>query len=120
MDSSLIEKVAGWAAKRNALVFLDIQVGQSNLRDELPRRDVDGQVAGLGLQQRFEAREPLRAAEMPHALAIGGGQHPRTVQQRAKHAMRIAADRVFVDADGRTEHARFGQAAGEARVQRVQ
>jgi len=37
MDSSLIEKVAGWAAKRNALVFLDIQVGQSNLRDELPR-----------------------------------------------------------------------------------
>ena len=37
MDSALIEKVAALAAKRNALVFLDIQVGQSNLRDELPR-----------------------------------------------------------------------------------
>ena len=37
MDSSLIEKVAGWAATRNALVFLDIQVGHSTLREELPR-----------------------------------------------------------------------------------
>jgi hypothetical protein len=37
MDSSLIEKVAGWAAKRNALVFLDVQVGHSTLREELPR-----------------------------------------------------------------------------------
>ncbi len=37
MDSSLIERVATLAAKRNALVFLDIQVGLSNLHDELPR-----------------------------------------------------------------------------------
>ena len=37
MDSALIERVAALAAKRNALVFLDIQVGQSNLHDELPR-----------------------------------------------------------------------------------
>lgn len=37
MDSALIEKVAGWAATRNALVFLDVQVGKSTLRDELPR-----------------------------------------------------------------------------------
>ena len=37
MDSALIEKVAGWASRRNALVFLDVQVGLSNLRDELPR-----------------------------------------------------------------------------------
>ena len=37
MDSVLIEKVAGWAAKRNALVFLDVQVGLSTLREELPR-----------------------------------------------------------------------------------
>jgi hypothetical protein len=40
MDSSLIEKVAGWAAKRNALMFLDVQVGQSTLRAELPRFEV--------------------------------------------------------------------------------
>lgn len=37
MDSAVIERVAGWAAKRNALVFLDVQVGLSTLRDELPR-----------------------------------------------------------------------------------
>ena len=36
MDSSMIEKVAGWAAKRNGLVFLDVQVGQSTLQQELP------------------------------------------------------------------------------------
>ncbi|HEU4565912.1 MAG TPA: hypothetical protein VFS05_14730 [Gemmatimonadaceae bacterium] len=37
MDSALIEKVYGWAQKRNALLFLDIQVGKSTLREELPR-----------------------------------------------------------------------------------
>src|SRR5450830_29002 len=37
MADTLVEKVASWAATRNALVFLDVQVGQSNLRDELPR-----------------------------------------------------------------------------------
>jgi hypothetical protein len=37
MDSSLIERVAALAAKRNALVFLDLQVGFSTLREELPR-----------------------------------------------------------------------------------
>lgn len=37
MDSVLIEKVAGWAKKRDALMFLDIQVGLSTLREELPR-----------------------------------------------------------------------------------
>ena len=37
MDSVVIEKVAGWAAQRNALVFLDVQVGQSTLQEELPR-----------------------------------------------------------------------------------
>ena len=40
MDSALIEKVAGWAARRNALMFLDVQVGQSTLRAELPRFEV--------------------------------------------------------------------------------
>jgi hypothetical protein len=37
MDSALIERVAALAAKRNALVFLDVQVGLSNLHEELPR-----------------------------------------------------------------------------------
>ena len=36
MDSSLIERVYGWARSRNALMFVDLQVGQSTLQYELP------------------------------------------------------------------------------------
>lgn len=37
MADTLIERVASWAATRNALVFLDVQVGLSTLQAELPR-----------------------------------------------------------------------------------
>jgi hypothetical protein len=37
MDSALIEKVYGWAQSRNAILFLDLQVGKSTLKAELPR-----------------------------------------------------------------------------------
>ncbi len=37
MDSALIERVYGWAHQRNALLFLDLQVGQGTLQEELPR-----------------------------------------------------------------------------------
>jgi len=37
MTDSLIETVATWAAKKNALVFLDVQIGLSTLQQELPR-----------------------------------------------------------------------------------
>ncbi len=36
-SDSLIARVAGWAEQRNWLMFLDIQVGQSTVADELPR-----------------------------------------------------------------------------------
>ena len=36
-DSGLIERVYGWARSRNALLFLDIQLGRSTLAAELPR-----------------------------------------------------------------------------------
>ena len=32
MDSSLIEKVYGWAKQRNAILFLDVQVGHSTMQ----------------------------------------------------------------------------------------
>ncbi|MGQ0539399.1 MAG: hypothetical protein ACT4R6_10660 [Gemmatimonadaceae bacterium] len=35
MDSALIERVYGWAQSRGALMFLDVQVGTSNVRAEL-------------------------------------------------------------------------------------
>jgi hypothetical protein len=37
MTDSLIDLVSSWAAKRNALLFLDIQVGHSTVKEELPR-----------------------------------------------------------------------------------
>jgi hypothetical protein len=37
MDTALIEKVYGWAKSRNALLFLDVQVGHSTMQQELPR-----------------------------------------------------------------------------------
>jgi hypothetical protein len=37
MTDKVAEDVISWAAKRNAIVFIDIQVGHSNLQAELPR-----------------------------------------------------------------------------------
>ena len=37
MSDSLIERVYGWAQRKNALLFIDIQVGHSTLQAELPR-----------------------------------------------------------------------------------
>jgi hypothetical protein len=37
MDSALIRRVYGWAKMRNALLFLDVQVGTGSLKEELPR-----------------------------------------------------------------------------------
>ena len=37
MTDKMIENVLAMAAKRNAIVFLDVQVGQSTLQEELPR-----------------------------------------------------------------------------------
>ena len=37
MTDSLIELVSSWAAERNALLFLDVQVGKSTVQEEVPR-----------------------------------------------------------------------------------
>jgi hypothetical protein len=37
MADTLIDRVLSWAGTRDALVFLDLQVGKSTLQDELPR-----------------------------------------------------------------------------------
>ena len=37
MPDTLVEKVYGWARSRNAIMFLDIQVGLSNVMTEVPR-----------------------------------------------------------------------------------
>lgn len=37
MADSLVEKVYSWAATRHAVMFLDVQVGKSNVQTEIPR-----------------------------------------------------------------------------------
>src|SRR5262249_8271671 len=37
MSDSLVERVYSWAQKKNAILFLDVQVGHSTLQQELPR-----------------------------------------------------------------------------------
>ncbi|MDP9178626.1 MAG: hypothetical protein M3O61_13170 [Gemmatimonadota bacterium] len=37
MPDTLVEKVSSWAAQRNALIFLDVQVGKSTVQEEIPR-----------------------------------------------------------------------------------
>jgi hypothetical protein len=37
MADTLVQKVASWAAQRNAILFLDVQVGKSTVQEEIPR-----------------------------------------------------------------------------------
>ncbi len=37
MADTLVETVASWAAQRNAILFLDIQVGKATVQEEIPR-----------------------------------------------------------------------------------
>ena len=79
MDTALIEKVYGWAKQRNALLFLDVQVGKSTMQRELPRLmpflarpDVH-----LGMDAEFSmhyAAEGMRAGQADRAVRRGGHQ----------------------------------------------
>ncbi|MBU6365991.1 MAG: hypothetical protein KJT01_07255 [Gemmatimonadetes bacterium] len=59
MDSTLIERVYGWARRRNALLFLDVQVGQSTLQQELPwlERFLRRPDVHLGIDPEFSMKD---------------------------------------------------------------
>lgn len=59
MRDSLIERVAEWAETRNALVFLDVQVGLSTLQEELPRlaRFLERPNFHLGIDPEFSMKD---------------------------------------------------------------
>jgi len=62
MDSTLIEKVYGWAKSRNAIMFVDVQVGLSTLQDELPRleRFLKRPDVHLGIDPEFSMKDGTR------------------------------------------------------------
>lgn len=59
MDSSLIERVYGWAKSRNALMFVDVQVGLSTLQKELPalERFLKRPEVHLGIDPEFSMKD---------------------------------------------------------------
>ena len=58
MDSTLIEKVYGWAKKKNAILFVDVQVGHSTLQEELPwlKRFLMRPEVHLGIDPEFSMK----------------------------------------------------------------
>jgi hypothetical protein len=62
MDSTLVEKVYGWAKRKNALLFLDVQVGQSTLSAELAflERFLKRPDVHLGIDPEFSMKDGTR------------------------------------------------------------
>jgi len=62
MDSTLIEKVYGWAKSRNAIMFVDVQVGLSTLQQELPwlERFLKRPEVHLGIDPEFSMKDGTR------------------------------------------------------------
>ncbi len=59
MDSTLIEKVYGWATRKNAIMFVDVQVGLSTLQQELPalERFLKRPDVHLGIDPEFSMKD---------------------------------------------------------------
>jgi len=59
MDSALIEKVYGWAKRKNAIMFIDVQVGLSTLQQELPwlERFLVRPEVHLGIDPEFSMKD---------------------------------------------------------------
>jgi hypothetical protein len=59
MDSTLIEQVYGWAKRRNAILFVDVQVGLSTLQQELPwlERFLKRPEVHLGIDPEFSMKD---------------------------------------------------------------
>ena len=63
MSDNLAEKVIGWAQQKNALVFLDIQIGQSTLQEEIPRLEQFLKLPNVHLG--IDAEFAMKAGQVP-------------------------------------------------------
>jgi hypothetical protein len=59
MDSAFIEKVYGWAQRKKAIMFVDVQVGHSTLQQELPwlERFLKRPDVHLGIDPEFSMKD---------------------------------------------------------------
>ena len=62
MDSALVEKVYGWAKRKNAIMFVDVQVGHSTVQQELPalERFLKRPEVHLGIDPEFSMKDGTR------------------------------------------------------------
>ena len=62
MDSALVEKVYGWAKRKNAIMFVDVQVGHSTVQKELPalERFLKRPEVHLGIDPEFSMKDGTR------------------------------------------------------------
>ena len=115
MDSALIERVYGWAQRRHALLFLDVQLGRSTLAEELPRLEsfLRRPDVHLGLDPEFamgpkvvpgtrigslDARDVNEAVDMLAALVDGDSLPPKVlVVHRFTRDMLTHSDRIRLD-----------------------
>ena len=84
MTDSLIETVASWAARKDALVFLDLQVALSTVEEELPRLipflrrpnfhlGLDPEFSMKGGQKPGSKIGTMSAADLNYAIGVLGG-----------------------------------------------
>ncbi len=73
MTDSLIDLVSSWAAKKNALVFLDVQVGHSTVQEELPRLIpfLKRPNVHLGIDPEFSMKAPAKGERPKPGAKIG-------------------------------------------------
>ena len=134
-DSAMIEKVYGWARSRNALLFVDLQVGQSTLQQELPwiekflmRPDVH-----LGIDPEFSMKNggipgkrigTYDAADINYASrfladlvdeAQAAAEDPRRAPLHAGGRDELPEHRARSARAGRDAHGRLRPAVDEAR-----
>lgn len=81
MADTLVERVHGWARRREALLFLDLQVGRSTLQQELPRLEkfLSRPDVHLGLDPEFSMKRgglpgkrigTFDASDINHAIEV--------------------------------------------------
>jgi hypothetical protein len=82
----LIEKVYGWARQKQALLFLDVQIGKSTLEEELkvllpvpaaPRRAPRPRPRVRDDQGRAPRQARGHVRRLAHQLRVGGARRPR-------------------------------------------
>ena len=136
MDSALIEKVYGWAQKKNAILFLDVQVGQGTLQEELPRLrpflkrpdvhlGIDPEFSMKGTHVpgtkigTFDANDVNYASSLLQDIVTEEHVPPKVlVVHRFTRDMLTGYRRIKLDPQraDRRQHGRLGPAVAQARV----